>query len=156
MDAVLVDTDVFSYLMKEKHPLAAAYRQRVKGKTLALCFVTVGELLSGAKKRSWSRKSLASLEQRFKAAVIVPFDYRLCQAYAELSALKTPEGSDRIMGANDRWIAACALRHGLPLVSHNRKHFEGIPGLTLLTEAPVLKAPSNQPLPLSPPESDES
>ena len=34
----------------------------------------------------------------------------------------------------DAWVAAVALRHGLPLVTHNRKHFDGIPGLTVISE----------------------
>jgi len=148
MDSVLVDTDVFSYLMKDKHPLAEVYRKHVKNKTMALSFVTIGELLAGAKKREWAKKNVLALEQRFKAAVIVPFDYEICRAYAELVALKTPDGTDRTMSANDRWIAACALRHGIPLVSNNRKHFEGIPGLALITEAPLLKVPTAQALPL--------
>jgi hypothetical protein len=37
-----------------------------------------------------------------------------------------------------RWIAACAVRYGIPLVTHNRRHFEGIPGLEMICEAPQL------------------
>jgi predicted nucleic acid-binding protein len=35
--------------------------------------------------------------------------------------------------ANDLWIAACAVHHGLPLVTGNPRHFAGLPGLTVLT-----------------------
>jgi len=34
----------------------------------------------------------------------------------------------------DAWIAACALRYEVMLVTHNPKHFVEIPGLSLLTE----------------------
>jgi hypothetical protein len=34
------------------------------------------------------------------------------------------------------------------LISNNRRHFEGIPGLTLISEAPLLKKAADQPLPL--------
>ena len=64
MNAVLVDTDVFSYLIKDKHPLADVYRAHIKNKTVALSFVTVGELLAWSKKRAWSRKKIAALDQR--------------------------------------------------------------------------------------------
>lgn len=151
MEGVLVDTDVFSYLTKEKHPLADVYRQHIKNKTVALSFVTVGELLTWGKKRNWSAKKIANLEQRLRACVIVPFDYELCKVYAQLGTLKTSEGTDRTIAANDRWIAACALRHQIPLVSNNRKHFEEIPGLVLISEAPLLRAPAPQGLPLPPP-----
>jgi len=33
----------------------------------------------------------------------------------------------------DWWIAACAIRHGLPLVTHDSKDFDGIEGLTVIT-----------------------
>jgi tRNA(fMet)-specific endonuclease VapC len=41
----------------------------------------------------------------------------------------------RIMSAEDSWIAATALRHGMPLVTHNRRHFENVPGLTVICES---------------------
>jgi hypothetical protein len=45
---------------------------------------------------------------------------------------------------NDLWIAACAVRHSIPLVSNNQAHFEGIPGLILITEAPAIKEMQSQ------------
>ena len=35
------------------------------------------------------------------------------------------------IGDNDVWIAATALAYGLPLVSHNVRHFSRVPGLTI-------------------------
>ena len=65
-----------------------------------------------------------------------------------------------VTSSNDLWIAACARRHGIPIVSNNRKHFEGIPGITLISEAPSPPAPPSQPelfkdsaIPLDPPTS---
>jgi hypothetical protein len=80
-----------------------------------------------------------------KAVVIIPYDIEVCKTYARLkNDLKTPSGSDRVIGANDLWIAACAVRHGLPLISNNRKHFDGIPGLALICEAPALREIASQ------------
>ena len=41
-----------------------------------------------------------------------------------------------VIADNDLWIAAFALRHSIPLVSNNRRHFQRVPGLTLICEAP--------------------
>lgn len=41
----------------------------------------------------------------------------------------------RPVAPSDAWIAAVALRHGLPLVTHNRRHFEQLAGLTLISES---------------------
>jgi tRNA(fMet)-specific endonuclease VapC len=136
MDAVLLDTDVFSYLLRAGDPRGDPYRRHVHNKTIAVSFITVGELYYGAAKRGWTEKTIATLEQHLKAAVIVPYDIEICKTYGKLRAtLKTAAGSDRVL-QNDLWIAACAVRHMLPLVTNNRKHFEGIPGLTVISEAP--------------------
>lgn len=44
MDAVLLDTDVFSFLSKSRDSRGELYRPYVKGKTIALSFISVGEL----------------------------------------------------------------------------------------------------------------
>jgi predicted nucleic acid-binding protein len=147
MDAVLLGTDVFSYLLKDE-ARADPYRPHVRGRTVAVSFVTVGELLAGAEKKGWGPAKREQLETKLRAVVIVPFDLEICRVCGRLSCLKTDAGGDRIIAANDRWIAACAIRHDLPLISNNRRHFEGIPGLTLISEAPVPKKPADQPLPL--------
>jgi len=47
VEAVLVDTDVFSYLMNGTG-YASVYKPHVQGKLVAVSFVTVGELYFGA------------------------------------------------------------------------------------------------------------
>jgi predicted nucleic acid-binding protein len=84
------------------------------------------KLGSGAKRR-------ASVEQRIKAAVVVPYDLDLCREYAKVKAETTKKGLT--IPANDLWIATCAIRHSLPLITHNLKHFENIPHLNIISEA---------------------
>ena len=38
----------------------------------------------------------------------------------------------QLIGTNDLWIAATALRHDMPLVSRNAHEFERVPGLKVL------------------------
>lgn len=138
MDAVLVDTDVFSYLMRPNDTRGDAYRPHVKGKTVAISFVTVGELYYGAEKRKWSGKTLSYLQEKLKAVVVVPYDEELCRTYARIRN-SLPAGV--VVAANDLWIAASAVRHSIPLITNNRKHFERIPGLTIISESPAKTAP---------------
>ena len=49
MDSVLLDTDVFSFLAKARDTRGDAYRPYVEGKTVAVSFITVGDLLRGRK-----------------------------------------------------------------------------------------------------------
>jgi tRNA(fMet)-specific endonuclease VapC len=138
MEAVLLDTDVFSYLMKPSDTRAALYRPHVKDKTVAISFVTVGELYYGAEKKGWSAKTRQNLEERLKAVVIVPYDAELCRTFGRV---KASLAAGVVVATNDLWIASCAIRHAIPLVSNNRKHFEKIPNLTLISETPVKSIP---------------
>jgi tRNA(fMet)-specific endonuclease VapC len=137
MDAVLLDTDVFSFLMKGTDTRAALYKPHVKGKTIALSFVTVGELFTWSVKRGWGERKVSDLEQRIKTAVIVPYDLELCRQFGQIKAEMLKVG--RQVPSNDLWIAACALRHSIPLVTHNAKDFAGIPGLTVISEVETPK-----------------
>lgn len=131
MDALLLDTDVFSFLMKERDTRRELYESHIIGKTVALSFVTVGELFAWSARRKWSPQNHAELERRIKATVIVPYDLELCRRFGTLKAELMSSG--RTIPANDLWIAACALRHDLPLLTHNFGDYEGIPGLQVIT-----------------------
>lgn len=132
MDPLLLDTDVFSFLIKKDDTRAELYRPIVRGKTIALSFVSVGELYVWTKRKHWGARRIADLEQRLKAVVIIPYDLELCKMYGQVSADLMAIG--RKVPANDLWIAVCAIRHSIPLVTHNKKDFEGIPNLQIISE----------------------
>ena len=140
MDAVLLDTDVFSFLMRNDSR-GNAYKRHNKNKTVSVSFVTVGELYYGAEKRNWSPKNRQALEDRIRAVVVVPYDAQLCRVYGKLRG-SLPAGIT--IAANDLWIAACAMRHNIPLITNNRKHFERIPSLKLISESPSRVNPPPQ------------
>jgi tRNA(fMet)-specific endonuclease VapC len=127
---VLLDTDVFSFLYKASTQ-AALYAQHVKGKTIALSFVTVGELLLWSKTRNWGAARIADLERRIALTGVIPYDMDL---KSRIKTIGSP------VPDNDLWIAATAIRHSIPLISHNRRNYDEIPGLIFISEAPqVLK-----------------
>jgi tRNA(fMet)-specific endonuclease VapC len=112
-----------------------------KDTTIALSFITVGEQYAGYLKMisagRWNTSHLQKLEAGLRLVVVVPYDVEVCKEFGDLKAtLKNPDGTDRTMATNDLWIAACAKRHSLTLVTNNRGHFEGIPGLKVISEAP--------------------
>jgi tRNA(fMet)-specific endonuclease VapC len=125
---------VFSYLGKAGDTRAALYRPHVDKKLAALSFVTVGELLYGAAKDSWTNAKLEKLKARLRSVVIVPYDYEVCETYGRIKAA-LPKG--RTIADNDLWIAACAMRHSIPLITHNRRHFDDIKGLIVISEQKV-------------------
>jgi predicted nucleic acid-binding protein len=139
----LLDTDVFSYLMKAgDSPMKDVYKPHVKGKLVAVSFITVGELLFGAYKKNWSEAKVRDLRERLRSVVIVPYDIEVCDTYATLKSRLQADGIS--IADNDLWIAACAIRHAIPLISNNRSHFERVPGLILISEAPIVKEIQSQ------------
>ena len=61
---------------------------------------------------------------------LLPVDELVALEYARIARPLRALGT--LPGANDLWIAAVALRHGLPLVTRDITHFERIPGLELV------------------------
>lgn len=128
---IIIDTNIVSYLMRGS-PEAKVYATHLQGKLVAISFVTVGELYYGAEKRNWGKTKRLRLETTLKNCVVIPYDHEIARQYAKV--LVERERMGRPISFNDAWIAACALRHNTPLVTHNGKDFESISGLQIITE----------------------
>lgn len=130
---VLLDTDAFSILHRGGER-AEVLRPEVEGCLPLLSFVTVGELLRGALSAGWGEARRAQLQMRIDAMTVLPFDEQVIRAYAQctVEAVRLGHPLGQAVHSNDAWIAATALAHQVPLVSLNRRHFDGLPGLVLL------------------------
>ena len=133
MPTVLVDTDVVSFLMK-RDSRAAAYAPLLQGHTLALSFMTVAELFQWAAVRKWGVKRRAQLDQSLKNYLVIPVDIEMCHIWGALRADQQAAGHP--IAPQDAWIAATALRHSLPLITHNAKDYQGIAALEVRTAQP--------------------
>jgi predicted nucleic acid-binding protein len=141
MAVILVDTDVFSYLSSSNPTRGAPYRRHLEGHVIALSFITVGEQYAGYKKMigkgEWPESHIQKLEALLESALIIPYEVEICKTYGDLKyKIANPDGTHRVLGPNDLWIAACAVRHSLKLATHNRADFQNIPGLDIICEAP--------------------
>jgi tRNA(fMet)-specific endonuclease VapC len=130
MPTVLLDIDVFSFLLKGD-TRASAYAAHIQGHRLALSFMTVAELFQWAAVRTWGPRRLAQLEQTLIAYLIVPADIEMCRIWGRLRAERQAVG--RPLSPQDAWIAATALRHTIPLVTHNVGDYQGIAALDMRT-----------------------
>jgi tRNA(fMet)-specific endonuclease VapC len=130
--AVVVDTDVISFLLKDDSR-AQTYRPHLEDKTLVLSFMTVAELYQWAYQRNWGEKRLAWLEARLHTFVVAPYDNELCRCWAITCVERQRLGKP--ISAQDAWIAATAVRHEVPLVTHNQVDFADITGLTIISES---------------------
>jgi len=64
---------------------------------------------------------------------VVEYDPPTAEAWARICVERLRAG--RPISCGDCWIAACAVRHEIPLVTHNARHYAGIKGLRIVTHA---------------------
>jgi tRNA(fMet)-specific endonuclease VapC len=128
METILLDTDVFSFVFKGD-TRAQLYAPLLQGHRLALSFVSVGELFEWAKIHTWGARRLTQLEKRLSAHVIVPVDLDTCRIWGNIRAAQRLKG--QMIATQDAWVAAAAIRHQLPLITHNKRHYESIADLEI-------------------------
>jgi len=95
--------------------------------------MTVAELYRWALVRHWGERQLARLDALLAIYVIVPYDRELCWQWAMICAERQRLGQP--ISVQDAWIAATAVRHGCPLVTHNRGDFAHITDLMVISES---------------------
>ena len=130
MELVLLDTDVFSLFLRGD-TRSVAYEPDVLGKVRCLSFASVAELRFGAIAAGWREPRRRQLEEAIGRTVILTGDDETTLRWAQVRAARQRLG--RPIASEDCWIAATALRHGLPLITHNGVHFEQIDGLKVIT-----------------------
>ncbi|MFL6213094.1 MAG: type II toxin-antitoxin system VapC family toxin [Blastocatellia bacterium] len=133
ISSAVVDTDVVSYLFKGD-TRGALYRPHIAGKLLLVSFMTLAELRQWALLKNWGERRRQELERFLEAYAIIHSDDKLCTMWAEVTRSAIRNGYP--IDTADAWMAATALLHGIPLVTHNRNHYVGVDGLSILSEAP--------------------
>ena len=131
---ILVDTNVWSELMRSEPDRRVREWEKANANRLWLATILVGELLSGVQLLPDGRRKQAFLEG-YEALIsahaerIVPFDLEAARHYAVVLARQ--ERAGRNPGTADTQIAAIALARRMKLATRNVKHFAGL-GLELI------------------------
>ncbi len=131
---IVIDTDVFSADLVPGSRLAERFAPLITGRLAFISFQTAAELRSGAIRRSWGLPRMLMLEAKIGLVEVVQSGPELVAIYAQLRAKCVAAGHALGQKAHtaDQWIAATAIRLGIPLVS-NDGIFHGAPGLQLET-----------------------
>lgn len=90
---------------------------------------TVAELWYGGYNSATPERHFPFVQQLLQNVVILPFDTAAAREMGRLKALLKRSGMT--IPDIDLQIGSIALTNKLPLVTHNRRHFERIPGLQL-------------------------
>jgi toxin FitB len=130
---VVIDTDVASVLQKERAP--AWVHRHLTGARVWLTFITVAELSKWAEVRSWGTPARRRLDAWIAHRPVIPYAPDVARTWGRLAGRAQRRGRPR--PHNDTWVAACCIRHDLPLLTLNTKDYADFvehEGLVLLTE----------------------
>ncbi|MCL4522666.1 MAG: type II toxin-antitoxin system VapC family toxin [Acidobacteria bacterium] len=128
----LIDTDCVIHHLKGIRSVTAHIAQ-IKSQGLALSIISYAELWEGAYFSREPSGSQAKLDEFLSGVALLGVDEEIARQFGLLRG--TLRKSGKTIGDFDLLIAATALRHGLMLLSNNRKHFENVPGLRIESAA---------------------
>ena len=132
VNGLVLDTDAASFLFNQDPIRASRYRAHTDGRTLYLPFVVIAELLFGAEIRGWGTERRLELEEFLQRHAMIQSDPDICASWATIRTQAQRQG--RVIERQDAWVAAVAVSLNLPLVTHNARHFAGVPLLQIITE----------------------
>ncbi len=141
METVLLDTNIVSIAFKSDSRFES-YAPHLRGRHLAVSFMTVAELYQWTVVRNWGNRRIAQLERTLRSYIFLPVSVELCRLWGQIRGARRSAG--RPISPQDAWIAATALHHGIPLVTDDDGDFAGIQGLEVRT-ASVTATPATAP-----------
>ena len=135
---IVIDTNVFSADLIPRSPLTAAYAPLIAGRPAFISFQTAAELRYGAVRRGWGGARMLKLEAKLAQAEIVHSGHELVVVCADLRSRCEAVGHALCQKEHnaDLWIAATAIRLGIPLVSDDGI-FRDAPSLRLESLADI-------------------
>ncbi len=129
---IIVDTDVTSYLLKEDSR-AEFYRPHLFGLPKIISFMTLAELRRWELQNNWGAKHIKPAREFLDDFSVIHADEKLCEIWANIKSDAHKKG--RPIETADAWAAAVVLMFDVPLVTHNRKHFQNVTNLKIISEA---------------------
>jgi tRNA(fMet)-specific endonuclease VapC len=129
MALIAADTTFLIDLSKEAGRTSGPVHNFLGGHSsdeFTLSITALGEFAAGF--ADLAAPTYLAVKARFR---LRPLDESDAWHYREIFRFLKERG--QLIGANDLWIAAAALRHGEPLVTRNARDFQRVPGLHVLT-----------------------
>ena len=126
----LADTNILGYFARCTHaPLQARMQQALEKQEIAISVITRGETRFGLALLNANDKRRQTIDLLLQEIPALPWTAEAADCYGDIAAHLQQTGQP--IGEMDTLIAAHALVAKLPLVTHNTRHFERIPGLRL-------------------------
>jgi tRNA(fMet)-specific endonuclease VapC len=125
----LLDTNICIYITRQKPRSVLERFEKLSVGDVGMSTITYGELLFGAQKSHYAKKSLDILEELTGLIPPLPISTEAAKHYGEIRNKLEKKGQP--IGNNNLWIAAHALALNVGLVTNNTKEFSKISHLKL-------------------------
>lgn len=126
----LVDTDWIILHFRGNREVARRIEE-LTPEGIGISVVSMGELYEGVYKATDPTRSEEALQLVLSEIDVVYIDDEVCRIYGQQSG--SLRAANTLPGNNDIWIGATALRHDLTVLTNNRRHFEGMEGLSIVS-----------------------
>ena len=129
---LLADTTFLIDLWREVDAPGAAmsYARAHEAAQTAISWVVAGEFLAGAVAAGQEADRIRAFLSQYP---ILHSDAATVRSYGCIYV--DLRGRNALIGPNDLWIAACALAHGLPVLTRNAAEFGRVDGLRVIDYA---------------------
>jgi len=120
MSAILLDTSIASLFHPKRAPnsVLLLYEHNLLNHTPTISFQTAAELFLWADQNQWGPRARAELEMVMAKFAILEVDTQLMRTWAKV--MRDCRLAGRRLDTDDAWVVATAIRHNLPLLTHDR------------------------------------
>lgn len=127
MKRYMLDTDMCSYIIKERPASVQQHFQKISMEQLCISVVTYAELIYGIERSSSRRVNRPVIEDFVQHLEVMDWNNGAADQYGVIRAALEANGTP--IGAMDMMIAAHAKSIKAVLVTNNQKHFTKVKGL---------------------------
>jgi tRNA(fMet)-specific endonuclease VapC len=126
----LLDTD---WAIDHMHNVEAVVRklEELTPEGLGISPISLAELYEGVFNSTDPAGNEQALQDFLSGFTVVPVDEETCRIFGRERAKLRKEG--RMIADFDLLIASSCLRHNLTILSNNRRHFEAVEGLEIIS-----------------------
>ncbi|WP_028581313.1 type II toxin-antitoxin system tRNA(fMet)-specific endonuclease VapC [Desulfogranum japonicum] len=123
----MLDTDICSYIIRERPLQVLEHFRQVEMEQLCISVVTYAELVYGVEHSSSKKVNRAVIDDFVRHLTIIPWTKESAEHYGKIRAYLQTKGE--VIGSMDMMIAAHARSQNMILVTNNDKHFQRVPKL---------------------------
>jgi tRNA(fMet)-specific endonuclease VapC len=129
--AIILDADVIINGEKGNFELIA-WLDAQTGQDLEIAAITVAELWHGIERATAQHRARREYYLRTIVEKLEPIPYTEFTALIHATLWAELESSGRVIGPHDMILAATALERDSTVVTFNKRHFIGVPGLKII------------------------